>query len=188
MRGSMRSQARASDADGAVAAQAATWLTAAARGEEPWCAVVSLTRPHQMDAQLGVLMAGLDSVQAVKRNTVVIFTSERGAAKESLEPQDELAGAEDAVFHTPLVVRDFSGRLQAQPGDRPQLISQVDLSALLLTIAYGGNGWRTLDECAHLAGRLDLFAMLRNPQATGRAYVLHTCDEPSAPGRWRPGT
>jgi len=169
------------DADGAVAAQAATWLAAAARSDEPWCAVVSLADSHRVDAQLGALMAALDSAKAVKRNTVVIFTSVRGAALDT--PQGEPASAAGALFHTPLVVRDFSGRLQAQPGDRSQFISQVDLSALLLTIAYGGNGWRTLDECAHLASRHDIFAMLRNPQAAGRTYVLHTCDEPGAPAQ-----
>ncbi len=171
------------DADGAVTAQAATWLSAAARSDEPWCAVVSLGDSHRVDAHLGALMAALDGAQAVKRNTVVIFTSERGAAQDSPAPQDKLTHAEGVTFHTPLVVRDFSGKLQTQPGDRAQLTSQVDLSALLLTIAYGGGGWRTLDECEHLANRLDIFAMLRNPLAPGRAYVLHTCDEPTAPAQ-----
>jgi hypothetical protein len=54
----------------------------------------------------------------------------------------------------------------------------VDLVPLLMTLASGGsNAWRNLPQYAYLAGRADLFDMLKDPNAKGRPYILHTSDE-----------
>jgi hypothetical protein len=58
----------------------------------------------------------------------------------------------------------------------------VDIVPLLLTLASGGNAWRQQPQHAHLAQRLDLAAILRNPSAPGRPYVLHTMDEDEVEG------
>jgi hypothetical protein len=47
----------------------------------------------------------------------------------------------------------------------------------LLTIASGSSAWRREPRYAHLAGRLDLAAILADPSAPGRPYVLHATDE-----------
>jgi hypothetical protein len=52
----------------------------------------------------------------------------------------------------------------------------------LLTLASGGNAWRQQPQYAHLAQRLDLAFILRNPSAPGRPYVLHTMDEDEVEG------
>ena len=46
-----------------------------------------------------------------------------------------------------------------------------------MTLASGSNAWRTMPQYAHLAGRADLAAMLSNPNAKGRDYIIHTSDE-----------
>jgi len=150
---------------------AAAWLTGQpTAGDEPWCAVINLDAAASASAQVSAVIAALETAPAVMQNTVVIFTGDR-CEQDAALPQDEACRA-------PLIVRDFSGKLRARPGQRRQLTSHVDLAALLLTIAYGGDGWRTLHECAHLAHRLDMLAIVRDPDASGRPYVVHTADEP----------
>ncbi len=46
-----------------------------------------------------------------------------------------------------------------------------------MTIASGSNDWRREPHYAHLAERLDLAGILADPEAPGRAYVLHATDE-----------
>src|SRR4030095_675721 len=53
----------------------------------------------------------------------------------------------------------------------------VDLVPLLMTLAGGGNAWRSKPKFSYLAGRADLAAMLSNPAAPGRPYILHSTDE-----------
>jgi hypothetical protein len=60
---------------------------------------------------------------------------------------------------------------------RTQLTSHVDLVPLLMTLVSGSNEWRTQPQYAHLAGRANLAAMLSNPNAKGRDYIIHTSDE-----------
>jgi hypothetical protein len=53
----------------------------------------------------------------------------------------------------------------------------VDVAPLLLTIATGSNDWRHEPHYSHIAERLDLAAILGDPEAPGRRYVLHATDE-----------
>ena len=70
----------------------------------------------------------------------------------------------------PLIVKDPRGVLTRAPERvRTQLTSSVDVAPLLLTIATGSDDWRREPHYAHLAGRLDLAAILADPQAPGRA-------------------
>ena len=48
---------------------------------------------------------------------------------------------------------------------------------MLLTIATGSNEWRKEAYYSQLANRLDLTAILADPSAPGREYVLHATDE-----------
>jgi hypothetical protein len=84
----------------------------------------------------------------------------------------------DEAIHVPLYVKDPTGRFARRPDvERRQLTSSVDITPLLLTLATGDDTWRTLPQYAHLAQRLDIAAILRDPTAPGRPYVLHTTDE-----------
>jgi hypothetical protein len=46
-----------------------------------------------------------------------------------------------------------------------------------MTLAGGDNAWWQEQQDAHLAGRADLAAMLSNPEAPGREYIISTSDE-----------
>ena len=46
-----------------------------------------------------------------------------------------------------------------------------------MSLATGGDSWRRLPQFAHLAQRLDLTDVLRNPRAPGRPYIIHATDE-----------
>src|SRR5213076_1029320 len=95
-----------------------------------------------------------------------------------------LRGKAFAVYEestrVPLYVYDPTGTFVPpdQKGtERTQLTSHVDLVPLLMTLASGNNDWRSMPQYAHLAGRADLAAMLSDPSAPGRSYILHTSDE-----------
>ncbi len=134
---------------------------------------------HQyVDAQIGVVLDALDANPGVRDNTVVIFTCDHGDYCGSHGLRGKGGAVYDESIRVPFYVRDYSSLLGAQAGDRTQLTSHIDLAALLLTIGYGGSGWRSLPECSHLAQRFDMLDVIRNPSAAGRTHVLHTTDEP----------
>ncbi len=134
---------------------------------------------HQyVDTQLGVVLDALDANPAIRDNTVVIFTCDHGDFCGSHGLRGKGGAVYDESIRVPFYVRDFSGTLGAQAGERTQLTSHIDLAALLMTIGYGGTGWRALPECSHLAQRYDMLDVVRNASAAGRDFVLHTTDEP----------
>ena len=132
----------------------------------------------QVDAQVGSVLAALQSKPDVAANTIVVFSSDHGEYGGSHGLRGKGAGAYEEAIRVPLIVKDPRGRLTAatqQP--RTQLTSSVDVAPLLLTIATGSNGWRQEAPYSHLARRADLAAMLADPEAAGRPYVLHATDE-----------
>jgi hypothetical protein len=50
---------------------------------------------------------------------------------------------------------------------------------LLLTIGYGGTGWRTDSRYSYLAARADLAAVAGNAAAPGRSWIAHVTDDMS---------
>ena len=46
-----------------------------------------------------------------------------------------------------------------------------------MTLAGGGNEWRSRSEYEHLAGRADLAAMLGDPRLLGASYIVTSTDE-----------
>ena len=149
--------------------------------ENNWLEMLDLylALQQQVDAQIGRVLDALAANPAVAANTVLLFTSDHGEYCGSHGLRGKAASVYEESIHVPLYVKDLSGRFTAQPDVvRTQLTSSVDLAPLLITLARGDNSWRAEESYAHLADRLDLAALLRDPQAPGRAYVLHTCDEP----------
>jgi arylsulfatase A-like enzyme len=132
----------------------------------------------EVDRQIGAVMATLASRPSLAANTVVVFTSDHGEYGSSHGLRGKGAGVYEEAIKVPLIVNDARGKLNAAPTvERTGLTSSVDFAPLLLTIATGSNAWRKDAHYAHLAGRHDLGAMLTNPAAPGRPYVLHATDE-----------
>jgi hypothetical protein len=109
---------------------------------------------------------------------VIVFTSDHGEYGASHGLRGKGGGAYDEAIRVPLIVKDPRGKLTATPqAVRPQLSSSVDLAPLLLTIGSGSGAWRNESHYSHIAGRLDLAAILADPSAPGREFVLHATDE-----------
>jgi arylsulfatase A-like enzyme len=133
---------------------------------------------REVDRQVGNVLEALHSRPEVAANTVIVFTSDHGEYGASHGLRGKGAGAYEEAIRVPLIVNDPRGKLTSAPETvRPQLSSSVDLAPLLLTIAAGGDHWRNDAHYSHLAGRLDLAAILADPAAPGREYVLHATDE-----------
>jgi arylsulfatase A-like enzyme len=133
---------------------------------------------REVDRHVGSVLQTLESRPDVAANTVIVFTSDHGEYGASHGLRGKGAGAYDEAIRVPLVVKDPRGKLTAAPQTlRTQLASSVDLAPLLLTIGSGGNAWRSEPHYAHLANRADLAAILADPAAPGRDYVLHATDE-----------
>ncbi|MEA2209694.1 MAG: hypothetical protein QOF54_2171 [Solirubrobacteraceae bacterium] len=131
-----------------------------------------------VDAHIGSVLQTLQSRPEIAANTVILFTSDHGEYGGSHGLRGKGAGAYEEAIHVPLLVKDNRGELtQAPEVARTQLTSSVDLAPLLLTIATGSNAWRDQPRYGHLAERADLAAMLADPNAPGRPYVLHSTDE-----------
>jgi arylsulfatase A-like enzyme len=145
-----------------------------------WLAFLDLYAKLQreVDRHIGSVMATLHSRPEVAANTVVLFTSDHGEYGASHGLRGKGAGAYEEALRVPLLVKDLRGKLTAFPQTvRQQLTSSVDVAPLLLTLATGSNDWRHEQHYSHIAERADLAAMLSDPQAPGREYVLHATDE-----------
>ena len=132
----------------------------------------------EVDRHIGSVLAALASRPHIAANTVVVFTSDHGEYAASHGLRGKGAGVYDEALRVPLSVRDLRGTLTAAPGTtRTGMTSSVDVAPLLLTLGTGSNGWRRDARYMHLAHRHDLAAMLADPHAPGRPYVLHATDE-----------
>jgi arylsulfatase A-like enzyme len=133
---------------------------------------------RQVDREIGRVLDSLQRHRAIAENTVVVFTSDHGEYGSSHGLRGKGASAYDEALRVPLIVNDPRGELTSHAAaERRQLTSSVDVAPLLLTIGTGSNAWREQDRYAHLARRLDVAAILRDPQARGRPYVMHATDE-----------
>ncbi|HEX8714344.1 MAG TPA: sulfatase-like hydrolase/transferase [Solirubrobacteraceae bacterium] len=131
-----------------------------------------------VDVHVGAVLDALASRPDVAANTVILFTSDHGEYGGSHGLRGKGAGAYEEAIHVPLLVKDNRGVLaQAPETSRAQLTSSVDIAPLLLTLATGSNAWREQPRYEHIAERADLAAMLADPNAPGRPYVLHATDE-----------
>ncbi len=133
---------------------------------------------REVDGHIGRVLAALQSRPALAANTVIVFTSDHGEYGASHGLRGKGAGVYEEGIRVPLIVKDPRGVLTREPQRvRDQLCSSVDIAPLLLTIATGSGDWRREGHYAHLADRLDLAAILTDPRAPGRPYVLHATDE-----------
>jgi arylsulfatase A-like enzyme len=132
----------------------------------------------EVDGHIGRVLDTLESRPQVAENTVIVFTSDHGEYLGSHGLRGKGAGAYEEAIRVPLIVKDPRGALTSAPElARTQLTSSVDVAPLLLTIATGSSDWRRERRYSHLAERLDVAAILADPSAPGRPYVLHATDE-----------
>lgn len=133
---------------------------------------------HRVDMQIGQVLDTLLSRPHVAENTVIVFTSDHGEYGASHGMRGKGAAAYEEALRVPLIVKDLRGILAAAPAQpRTALTSSVDFAPLLLSIATGSSSWRREPRYGHIAHRHDLAAMLTDPTAPGRPYVLHCTDE-----------
>ena len=133
---------------------------------------------REVDAHIGQVLATLNSRPRIAANTVIVFTSDHGEYGGSHGLRGKGAGAYEEAIRVPLIVKDNRGKLtQAPETTRSQLTSSVDIAPLLLTIATGSDDWRGEARYSQIAGRADIAAILADPNAPGRPYVLHATDE-----------
>jgi arylsulfatase A-like enzyme len=133
---------------------------------------------REVDLNVGRVMQALYSRPEIAANTVIVFTSDHGEYGGSHGLRGKGAGAYEEGIRVPLLVKDNRGVLtQAPEVSREQLTSSVDIVPLLLRIATGSEDWRNETHYSHLAGRADLGAILADPGAPGRPYVVHATDE-----------
>ncbi len=131
-----------------------------------------------VDVQIGNVLATLASRPQVAENTVILFTSDHGEYGGSHGMRGKGASAYEEAIRVPLYVYDPRGLLTSGPGTaRTQLTSSADVAALMLTIASESDSWRAEPEYAHLASRLDLASICREPAAAGREWIVHATDE-----------
>jgi arylsulfatase A-like enzyme len=132
----------------------------------------------EVDHHIGRVLQTLERRPEVAENTVIVFTSDHGEYGSSHGLRGKGASAYEEGIRVPLLVKDPRDVLTSAPERvREQLTSSVDLAPLLLTIASGSDDWRRDPHYSHIAARADLAAILADPAAPGRPYVLHATDE-----------
>ena len=142
-----------------------------------------LQMQRYVDQQIGRVLDALEAKPDIARRTIIIFTSDHGEYAGSHGLRGKGGAVYEESIRVPLYVKDPTGLYTRSPHiKRTQLTSSVDIVPLLLTLASGGNAWRQQPQYAHLAQRLDLAAILRDPSVPGRPYVLHTMDEDEVEG------
>nr|WP_306464770.1 sulfatase-like hydrolase/transferase [Mycobacteroides abscessus] len=133
---------------------------------------------QQVDAQIGKILDALASRPEIDANTVVLFTADHGEYAGSHGMRAKGSGIYEECIRIPLYIRDPRKALTPDPGSvRSQLTSSVDVAPLILTIATGGNQWRTDRRYQHLSTRTDLAEICTDNKAPGRPWIVHTTDE-----------
>ena len=134
---------------------------------------------QMVDDSIGTFMAGLP--EEIRENSVFVFTSDHGEYASSHGLQGKGGTIYEEGILVPFVVVDPTGRFTSSTEQyRTQLTSSVDMLPMIVSMGHGGsNEWMHENEdYEQLWGsRLDLLSLLRDADAPGRQYVLHTTDE-----------
>jgi len=137
-----------------------------------------LSLQQLIDLQIARILDALDARPDIRDNTIIVFLADHGEYLGAHGMCGKGYGIYEESARIPLIVKDPTGRWGKRPEVvRHQLASMVDIYGLMMTFATGGSDWRARPQYAHLKERLDVVAILQNPQAPGRDYILHTCDE-----------
>ncbi len=148
--------------------------------EKEWLEMLDLylSLQQEVDKQIGEILDALDANPELSQNTIIIFTSDHGEYCGAHGLRGKGGSAYEESIRVPLYVKDPTGAWAKNPDVvRTQLTSSVDFIALLMTLAQGDGSWRSNSKYSHIANRFDMTALLKDPTAQGRDYVLHTTDE-----------
>lgn len=135
-----------------------------------------------LDQRVGQVLDAMP--EKVRRNTVIMFTSDHGDyASAHGFVSGKTGNFYDEGVRVPLVVVDPTGQYAREPQVmRTGITSHVDMLRLLVTIGHeGSTRWLRGDLEEMYGGRHDMLAMLRSPDAPGRAFALHANDEAAKP-------
>jgi len=135
-----------------------------------------------VDQRVGQVLNALP--EDVRSNTVIMFTADHGDYASAHGMVSGKRGTfYDEAVRVPLIVVDPSGRYAREPEVmRTGVTSHVDMLRLLVTMGNeGSTSWLSGDLKTMYGERHDMLAMLRSPDAPGRAFALHTCDEDASP-------
>lgn len=133
---------------------------------------------QQVDREIGRVVDALNARPDIARNTIVVFTADHGEYAGAHGLRGKGAAAYEEAIHVPFSVYDPSGTwTTATSRGRTQLTSSVDVAPLLMTLASGGDRWRSDGRWAHLRRRARIERLLGDPKAAGRKYVIHATDE-----------
>jgi arylsulfatase A-like enzyme len=149
------------------------------RVEEPWRKMLDTyaLMISEVDLQIYSVIKALGN-SPFADNTVVVFTSDHGEYAGAHGMRGKGFSFYEEGSRVPLIVKDPTGSWTADTKtDRHQLFSSVDLAGLFLTIATGGDDWRTDSRYAQWAKRGDIAGALKDPKAKGRLYIAHATDE-----------
>lgn len=139
---------------------------------------VYLRMEYYAGQQVAAALSALERRPDIAKRTIVLFTSDHGEHGGAHGLRDKGGTVYEEGIRVPLWVKDPTGRyVRDAKRVRTQLASSVDIAPLLLTLATGSNAWRRRPKYAQIAGRLDISAILRNPNAAGRSYVVSTADD-----------
>lgn len=133
---------------------------------------------RQVDREIGRVIDALNKRPEIARNTIVLFTADHGEYAGAHGLRGKGAAVYEEAINVPLSVYDPSGTwTTATNRSRMQLTSSVDVAPLLMTLASGGDRWRSDGRWAHLRRRGRIERQLADPRAAGRRYVVHATDE-----------
>jgi arylsulfatase A-like enzyme len=133
---------------------------------------------RMVDIEVGFVLDAL-SKSPFADNTIVVFTSDHGEYGGAHGMRGKGFAAYDEGQRVPLIVKDPTGGWTKDvAATRPQMVSSVDLAALMLTLATGSADWRGDSTYAHWASRADIAAICQSAKAPGRRYIAHATDEP----------
>jgi uncharacterized sulfatase len=134
---------------------------------------------QMVDESFGRFMESIP--EEIRDNSVFVFTSDHGEYASSHGLQGKGGTIYEEGILTPLVVYDPTGRFTGPTEQyRTQMTSSVDLLPMIVSMGHGGsNEWmhENEDYAQLYQTRCDLLKILRDADAPGRQYVLHTTDE-----------
>jgi arylsulfatase A-like enzyme len=134
---------------------------------------------QMVDESIGKFMESIP--EEIRENAVFVFTSDHGEYASSHGLQGKGGTIYEEGILTPFVVYDPKGRFTASTEQyRTQMTSSVDLLPMIVSMAHGGaDNWmqENADYQQLYQTRCDLLNILRDADAPGRQYVLHTTDE-----------
>ena len=148
---------------------------------EKWPEFLDLYMKIQLDVDrhIGRVLQTLHSRPEVAENTVIVFTSDHGEYGGSHGLRGKGACAYEEGIRVPLLVKDPRGVLTQLA--RTRAASSSPRASTWRRCCSRSAAARTTggsdSHYSHIAGRADLAAILADPAAPGRPYILHATDE-----------